>query len=315
MLEGGVKMDKDLMLRTSGLTKTFGSLTAVDSIALEVERGSIHGFVGPNGAGKTTTMKMLVGALRPTRGEGWIDGNSIGALAAKALIGYSPEHAVLYEDMTATDYLVYMAAVCGVDEGVARSRAANLLEWMDLTAAADRRAGGFSAGMRQRLGLAQALIHEPDLLILDEPTANMDPTGRMSILDLLRQLSSERGATILLSSHILSELEQVADSITMIYNGKIVVQGGIDEVRNQFAENQYLVKTSRNELILPILEGSGLVREAWEEEDGFIHLVGEDGPALRRRILDAVVECDADLQHLSREYVSLESVYRRTIGL
>jgi ABC-2 type transport system ATP-binding protein len=159
------------------------------------------------------------------------------------------------------------------------------------------------------------MIHEPELLILDEPTANMDPTGRFSILDKLRQLARENQTTILLSSHILSELEQVADAITMIYKGRIVVQGDIGEVKKQFAENHYVAKTSETEAILRTLKDSEPVREAWLDDEGFMHMVGDDGPALRREILRAVVRYDADLEHLSEEQPSLENIYRRTVGM
>ncbi|MFC1935735.1 ATP-binding cassette domain-containing protein [Chloroflexota bacterium] len=303
------------MVQTAGLTKAFGDLTAVDSADLEVQAGTIHGFVGPNGAGKTTTMKMLIGALRPTKGHGWVKGHRMGSIAARALIGYAPEHPVLYDDMTGVDYLVYMARMCGVDREKARKRAHHLLEWLDLGGFKNKKGGGFSAGMKQRLCLAQALIHEPELLILDEPTANMDPTGRLSILDKLRELSEENKTTILLSSHILSELEQVVDSLTMIYRGRIVIQGSIAEVRKQFSTNHYLLKTSQNETILKILENKESVGEAWLDDEDFIHLVGEDAPALRREMLQAVMQCNADLEHLSEERVSLQDIYRKTVGL
>ncbi|MEE8443471.1 MAG: ABC transporter ATP-binding protein [Dehalococcoidia bacterium] len=308
-------MNSDPMVQTAGLTKVFGDLTAVDNADLEVQAGTIHGFVGPNGAGKTTTMKMLIGALRPTRGQGWIKGHQMGSVPARALIGYAPEHPVLYDDMTSVDYLVYMAMVCGLDREKARKRAHYLLEWLDLGGFKTKKGGGFSAGMKQRLCLAQALIHEPEVLILDEPTANMDPTGRLSILDKLRELSEENKTTILLSSHILSELEQVVDSLTMIYQGRIVIQGSIGEVRKQFSDNHYLLKTSQNETILKILESKELVSEAWLDEEDFIHLVGEDAPALRREMLQAVTQCNADLEHLSEERVSLQDIYRKTVGL
>jgi ABC-2 type transport system ATP-binding protein len=308
-------MDNNTVIRTSRLTKVFGHLTAVDAIDMQVEAATIHGFVGPNGAGKTTTMKMLIGALRATEGDGWIKDQAIGSKDARALIGYAPEHAVLYDDMTAHEYLVYMARVCGIDARTAGRRADYLLDWLDLGGFTNAKGEGFSAGMRQRLCLAQALIHEPEVLILDEPTANMDPTGRLSILDRLRQLKGERNTTILLSSHILSELEQVADSITMIYKGRIVVQGDIDEIRGRFAENQYMVKTSQNDTVLGYLKDQGVVTEGWLDDEGFMHLASEDGPGLRREILKAVVRYDADLEHLSQEQVSLENIYRETVGM
>ncbi|MEE9249307.1 MAG: ABC transporter ATP-binding protein [Dehalococcoidia bacterium] len=308
-------MDNGLMITTEGLTKTFGSFTAVDSINLEVKRGSIHGFVGPNGAGKTTTMKMLIGALRCSRGDGWIGGHRIGSVAARALIGYAPERPVLYDDMTSFDYLVYLARVCGVAAGEAKKRADYLLESLDLGPFKERTGGKFSAGMKQRLCLAQALIHEPPLLILDEPTANMDPTGRLSILDKLRELSQQRETTILLSSHILGELEQVVDSLTMINRGRIVVHGSIAELRKQFAENHYLLKTSKNKAVLEVLRARECLQEGWIDADNFVHLVAEDGAALRREITQAVAQCDAELEHISEERASLESIYRKTMGM
>lgn len=308
-------MNDNAVIKTAQLTKAFGSFTAVDSIDMQVEPATIHGFVGPNGAGKTTTMKMLIGALRATDGDGWIKGQPIGSRDARGLIGYAPERPVLYDDMTAYEYLVYMARVCGIDAKTAGQRADFLLDWLDLGGFSNAKGGGFSAGMRQRLCLAQALIHEPEVLILDEPTANMDPTGRLSILDKLRQLKGERNTTILLSSHILAELEQVTDAITMIYKGRIVVQGDIAEIRSRFAENQYVVKTSQNDKVLEYLKGQGVVSETWIDRDGFMHLSSEDGPGLRKQILKAVVQYDADLVHLSEEQVSLENIYRETVGM
>lgn len=185
-------MDNGVMIQTREMTKVFGDFTAVDSINLVVKRGSIHGFIGPNGAGKTTTIKMLIGALRCTSGEGWISGHRIGSVEARQLVGYSPEHPFFYDDMAAFDYLAYMGRVCGMGRGDANRRTNELLGWLDLEQFAESKVGGFSAGMKQRLSLAQALIHEPELLILDEPTANMDPTGRLSILDKLSSSPGKR---------------------------------------------------------------------------------------------------------------------------
>lgn len=308
-------MDNGTVIQTKGLTKTFGDFTAVDGINLAVKKGSIHGFVGPNGAGKTTTIKMLIGAIKSTRGEGLIKSHEAGSLEARKLIGYSPEHPFFYADMAAFDYLVYMARVCGVKRGEALERATELLDWLDLSDFSWSKVGGFSAGMKQRLSLAQALIHEPELLILDEPTANMDPTGRLSILDKLKQLSHERKVTIFLSSHILSELEQVVDSLTMINKGRIVVQGDINDLRKRFSENHFLLKTSQNEAVLEAVKAKECFREGWIDAEGFIHLVSEHGATLRQEIAKAVAENNALLEHLSEERASLQDIYRKTMGL
>ncbi|MFC2017352.1 ABC transporter ATP-binding protein [Chloroflexota bacterium] len=308
-------MDNGLMIETKNLTKTFGDFTAVDGIALAIQKGTIHGFVGPNGAGKTTTMKVLIGAIRCTKGEGYIKGYEIGSAPARQLIGYSPEHPFFYKDMVASDYLAYMARICGIQRAEARKKALELLDWLDLGNFSESKVGGFSAGMKQRLSLAQALIHEPELLILDEPTANMDPTGRLSILDKLRQLSQERKVTIFLSSHILSELEQVVDFMTMIDKGQIVVEGKMAELRKRFSGNHFLLKTSHNEAILEAMRDKGLFREGWIDNEDFIHLISDERTALRKETVEAVARIGAELEHFSEERASLQDIYRKTMGM
>jgi len=308
-------MDNGLMIETRDLTRTFGNLTAVDGIDLAVRKGTIHGFVGPNGAGKTTTMKVLIGAIRCTRGEGYIKGYEIGSDTARQVIGYSPEHPFFYNDMVASDYLAYMARICGTKREESRKKALELLDWLDLGNFSESKVGGFSAGMKQRLSLAQALIHEPELLILDEPTANMDPTGRLSILDKLRQLSRERNVTIFLSSHILSELEQVVDFMTMIDEGRIVVQGEMAELRRRFSGNHFLLKTSQNEAMLEAMRNKGLFREDWIDAEDFIHLISDNTTVLRREVVETVVRIGAELEHFSEERASLQDIYRKTMGM
>jgi ABC-2 type transport system ATP-binding protein len=308
-------MDNGLMIKTKNLTKNFGDFTAVDGIDLAVKKGTIHGFVGPNGAGKTTTMKMLIGALRCTRGGGYIKGYQIGSAPARQLIGYSPEQTFFYNDMVASDYIAYMARICGIKRGDARKKSLEILDWLDLGDFSENKVGSFSAGMKQRLSLCQALIHEPELLILDEPTANMDPTGRLSVLDKLRQLSHEREVTIFLSSHILSELEQVVDFMTMIDKGKIVVEGNMADLRKRFSGNHFLLKTSHNEAMLEAMSDKGLFREGWIDNEDFIHLISDEGTALRREMVAMVVRIGAELEHFSEERASLQDIYRKTMGM
>jgi ABC-type multidrug transport system ATPase subunit len=307
-------MDNNLMIETRELTKAFGDFVAVDGIGLRISEGSIHGFVGPNGAGKTTTIKMLVGAIRSTKGTGFIKGYPIGSVAARKVIGYSPEHPSFYADMTALDYLIYMARVSGVERDGAR-KAAELLDWIELGRFVDTKVGGFSAGMKQRLSLAQALIHEPELLILDEPTANLDPTGRMTILDKLKQLSQERRVTIFISSHILSELEHLVDSVTLINRGQIAAEDSMEHLRKIFSQNHYLLKTSRNESVLEAMKTKAYLQESWLGTDGFIHLISEDSTALKQGVMEAIIQTRVLLEHFSQEEVTLESIYRRTMGI
>ena len=307
-------MDNNLMIETRELTKAFGDFVAVDGIGLKIREGSIHGFVGPNGAGKTTTIKMLVGAIRSTKGTGFIKGYPIGSVAARKVIGYSPEHPSFYGNMTALDYLIYMARVSGVERDTAR-KAAELLDWIELGRFVDTKVGGFSAGMKQRLSLAQALIHDPELLILDEPTANLDPTGRMTILDKLKQLSQERKVTVFISSHILSELEQLVDSVTLINRGQIAAEDSMEHLKKIFSQNHYLLKTSSNESVLEAMKTKAYLQESWLGADGFIHLISEDSTALKQGVMEALSQTRVLLEHFSQEEVTLESIYRRTMGI
>ena len=303
------------MIESRGLTKTFGKFVAVDGIDLRVEQGEIHGFIGPNGAGKTTTIKMLIGATKASGGRAFIKGHPMGSVAARQLIGYAPERASFYGNMTSTEYLVYMAMICGVGKSTAKSKAIQLLDWLELGNFADTKVGGFSAGMRQRLALAQALIHDPELLILDEPTANMDPTGRMQIINKLKEISRDRYVTIFISSHILSELEQLVDSVTLINEGRIAAVDSIDRLKKALTRDHYLLQTSMNEKVLKALEKKKCVDQSWIDEKGYIHLFSEDGDTLKQRVVEAVYNSGALLEYFGEEKVSLEDVYRRTMKL
>lgn len=304
-----------LMIESRGLTKTFGKFVAVDAIDLEIVQGSIHGFIGPNGAGKTTAIKMLIGATRCASGQAFIKGQPMGSVAARQLIGYAPERASFYGGMTSTEYLVYMARVCGINKDEAKSRAGALLDFLDLGKFAHTKVDGFSAGMRQRLALAQAMIHEPELLILDEPTANMDPTGRIQIIDKLKQISRERKVTIFISSHILSELEQLVDSVTMIDRGRIAAEDSIEHLKKGFTENHYILNTSTNDSVLLTLQHEHCVDKGWIDEKGWVHLVAEDGDALKQGVVKSVYKTGALLEYFGEEKVSLEEIYRRTMQL
>ena len=309
-------MGNNLMIKTEKMTKEFGSFVAVDNIDLMIEEGAIHGFIGPNGAGKTTTIKMLIGAIKCTKGAGFIKGHPIRSVAAKRLIGYSPEHPSFYADMSAYNYLMYMARVSGV-KGNVKSKVTELLDWLELGNFMDKKVGGFSAGMRQRVGLAQALIHNPELLILDEPTANLDPTGRMSILSKLREASRERGVTIFISSHILSELEQLVDSVTLINKGQLIAEDSMDNLKKSYTKDRYILKTSDNQTVMEAIRTdiSSLISESWSDSGGSIHLVSEDGLTLKRELVKVLHQTGAILEHFSEEEVSLETIYRKKMGL
>ena len=189
-------------IRTRGLRKVYGEVVALDGLTLTVERGTVFGFLGPNGAGKTTTMRLLTGMARPTAGEAWVAGQTVGqGASAAARFGYLPEEPAFYPWMTPLEFLDHVGRVFHLAGPERRARAQELLELVGLGAVGKRRITGFSRGMRQRLGLAQALVNKPEVLLLDEPVSALDPAGRKEVLELIGQLGSEH--TVFMSTYIL----------------------------------------------------------------------------------------------------------------
>jgi ABC-2 type transport system ATP-binding protein len=308
-----VGMADDVMIETRGFTKKFGKLVAVNSLDVKVQKGVIHGFVGPNGAGKSTTIKLLVGAIRRTSGEGFIKGYPIGSVDARRAIGYSPERPSFYEDWTAFDYLVHMAALSGIKTDEAERRSQDLLEWLELSDFAKARVGGFSAGMKQRLSIAQAMSHKPELLVLDEPTANLDPDGRMSLLGKLKSLPREQGVTIFISSHILSELEFLIDSVTLINKGSTVAEDSVKVMKEEMALNRYVLNTSNNEAVMKALQGQASIQEMKLGNDGAVHISSPDMSQLQSAVMAAVTRTGSLLKYFGEEQVKLEDIYRSTM--
>ena len=202
---------------------------ALKGVSFDVPQGGIFGLLGPNGSGKSTTMKLLLGLLHPTSGHVSILGKSPRHVATRKRIGYLPEESQLYEQLTAKETLRFYGGLFGLKRNDIRERSKALLDMVGLAHAADRPVGEFSRGMARRIGLAQALINDPDLLILDEPTAGLDPIGCRQIKDLLRALA-ERGKTILLSSHLLADVQDVCDRIALLHNGRRLTEGCMSEL-------------------------------------------------------------------------------------
>ncbi len=220
------------MLVTQGLTKRYGTLTAVNALDLQVGPGELFGFLGPNGAGKTTTIKMLVGLLRPTAGSARIAGFDITREpeAAKARIGYVPDSPNVYDKLSAREFLEFSADLYHVD-GQAKSRRINaLLQLFELGERADDLLGAYSRGMRQKVSLAAALLHDPQVLFLDEPTVGLDPRSARQIKDILRDITQE-GKTVFLSTHILEIAERMCTRVGIIDHGRLIAAGTLDELR------------------------------------------------------------------------------------
>lgn len=218
------------MLKLSHVSKAFGANTVIEELSFCVPEHTIFGFIGQNGAGKTTTMKMILGLLRPDKGEIFVNGEPVrfGQTETNQYIGYLPDVPEFYGFMTPMEYLALCGKITGLEKNEIHDRAEQLLELVDLDNV-NKRIQGFSRGMKQRLGIAQALLNRPKLLICDEPTSALDPLGRKELLDILSDV--KRDTTVIFSTHILSDVERICDEIACLHNGRIVLQGTLDEIK------------------------------------------------------------------------------------
>ncbi len=221
------------LIKISGLKKSFKETEVIKGIDFKLEKGKCTALLGPNGAGKTTTLRMLSGLMEPTGGSiTFADAKKSGDI--RHLIGYLPQFPVFYEWMTGLEFLVYVGKLAGLSQKEARTRSEELLQLVGIAEAKSRRIGKYSGGMKQRLGIAQALIHRPQLVMLDEPVSALDPIGRREVLELLEGLKKE--TTILFSTHILNDAEEVCDEILFLHNGEIVESGTMDELRERYQQ-------------------------------------------------------------------------------
>ena len=222
------------MIETRYLTKVYRDLTALDNLNLTIDAGDLFGFIGPNGAGKTTTIKILATLLRPTSGQAFVCGHSVNGEAKhiRRKIGYVPDEFGVYEDMTVSEYLEFFAALYTIGGEERRRVIGDVLELTDLSYKKDAQVDSLSRGMRQRLALARVLLHDPDVLLLDEPASGLDPRARIEIRELLKELRN-MGKTILISSHILSELHELCNKVGIIERGKLLYSGSLAEMLEQ----------------------------------------------------------------------------------
>ena len=229
------------MIKVRGFVKRYGDFTAVSGIDMEIDEGDIYGFIGPNGAGKTTTMRFLSTLLEPTRGEAWVNGYSVTRSPAhvKRSIGFMPDRFGVYDGMRVWEFLDFFALAYGIPARKRRGIVDDVLVLLDLHAKRDDLVNGLSRGMTQRLGLAKTLVHDPPVLILDEPASGMDPRARIEIRELLKELRS-MGKTILISSHILSELAGCCNKIGIIERGKLVAHGPVADILATVQKNRIL---------------------------------------------------------------------------
>lgn len=235
------------IIELEGLTKCYGSVKAVDNLSLTIHKGEIFGLLGPNGAGKTTTILMMLGLSEPDAGTAQICGiNAINnPIAVKRKVGYMPDSVGFYDSMTALENLIYIARLNGIPENEVHESAMAVMEMVGLGEELHKKTSAYSRGMKQRLGLADVLIRKPDIIVLDEPTLGIDPTGIAEFLSLIRQLSREQSLTVLLSSHHLHHVQQVCDRVGIFVGGKMVAEGNMESLaRKVFGTEMYTVKIS-----------------------------------------------------------------------
>lgn len=228
------------MIKVKNLTKRFGSFEVLKGISFEVKSGSVSGFLGPNGAGKTTTMNILTGLTGYNGGEIIIDGRELCKNKESLMkkVGYLPENPVFYGYMNAYEYLNLIGTVSGCNKGKIKNRTEELLDIVKLTEDAKRRIGGYSRGMKQRMGLAAAMFNDPEILFLDEPSSALDPEGRMDMMNLIDDLK-DRGKTVFLSTHILSDVERVCSELNILNHGEILFSGSLKDLENEYIQPIY----------------------------------------------------------------------------
>ena len=296
------------LIETVSLTKRYPAVTALDSLSLDVGPGII-GLVGPNGAGKSTLIKILLGLVDATSGSAEVLGLDAArdGLRVRERVGYIPEHDCLPPDQSATNFVIHMARMSGIPPSAARERAAEVLRHVGLFEERYRHIDGYSTGMKQRVKLAQALAHDPRLLFLDEPTNGLDPRGRDEMLDLIARTGHEFGISIVMSSHLLSEIERVCDSLIVIESGKLMRTGRIAELTDETAVLGVEVERDADRLAA-MLAGRGLEVQALGRtlEVG----VGGDTDGVHDTILDAVVALELPLVRLERRRRTLEELFR-----
>lgn len=254
------------------VTKWYGPIIGVNDVSLSLSAG-ITGLLGPNGAGKTTLIKLLTGQLRPTLGTVKVRGATAASAIAKRHVGYCPEVDVFYEEMSGRRFVQTMARLHGLSTAAAREQTERALAEVDMTDRAHRTLRGYSKGMRQRIRLAQALVHEPDLLVVDEPLNGVDPVGRRELMDLFRSLA-DRGTAVLVSSHILEEMDDLAERIIFMGRGRVLAMGSVSDIRELFADLPLKVRIACD-TIRPL--ATALI--AWPEVQG-VTLTGENEMSL-----------------------------------
>ena len=293
------------LIEAFDLTKTYGSTIALESVSFEVHEG-VTGLLGPNGAGKSTAIKLFLGLIRPTAGSAEVLGmRPYENVESRARLGYMPEHDALPGNVTASEFLMHMAQVSGLPPAYARTRAADILRHVGLDEERYRPIGEYSTGMKQRVKLAQSLVHDPILVLLDEPTAGLDPGGREEMLDLISRTGRQFGISIMLSTHLMGDVERSADHIIVLEGGRVAQQGEIAQFTRE-TETLLLEVDDRREEVATALAARGV--QATDQRGVFV--IEQAGDKEYDAVRDAVAETGARLRRLSPLRHSLTDIFR-----
>lgn len=304
------------MVEIKGLYKNYGNFLALNQLNLHIDKGELFGFVGPNGAGKTTTMKILSGLLRASAGEAYVNG--VDALhesdKLKSVIGYMPDFFGVYDNLKAIEYMEFYASIYGLHGKEATSYCMELMDLVNLSDKAQFYVDSLSRGMKQRLCLARSLVHNPELLILDEPASGLDPRARFEMKGILRNLH-DMGKTIIISSHILSELAEMCTTVGIIDRGQMMVKGSVEEIMSRL--------NTSNPLVIRVVSGQEQAIQLLKENPAVVNL-SVDGNQLmvsfrgseeeEARLLSALIEKDVLISTFMRETGNLEEVFMRVTG-
>ena len=302
-----------------GLTKKYGSHTAVDHLNLSINKGEVFGLLGPNGAGKSTTILMMLGLTEPTSGYVRVCGidSTSTPVEVKKKVGYMPEDVGFYDDMTGLENLLYTAQLNGLGPKGARQKAEEVLEKVGLAAEYGKKTAKYSRGMRQRLGLADVLIKDPEVIILDEPTLGIDPKGVRELLSLIRKLSQEEGMTIMLCSHHLHQVQQICDRVGLFVSGKLIAEGAIEVLSQKLFVNDPLLVEAGITAPDAAANWNERLNESLKAIDGVLN-INNNGSLhigcsrdVTAEIAKVIVESGAGLYHLCKKEYGLDDIYQR----
>ncbi len=310
---------KQPIIEIAGLTKRYGNFTAVDHLNLTINKGEVFGLLGPNGAGKSTTILMLLGLCEPTDGSVKVCGFQANSqpIEVKKVVGYLPENVGFYEDRTGLDNLIYTARLNGFTMNEAKQEAMRVLERVGMTKEANKLSGKYSRGMRQRLGLANVLIKNPQVIILDEPTLGLDPSGIQELLDLIVRLSREDGITVLFSSHHLHQVQRVCDRVGLFVNGKLLDEGDIQSLSKRlFADKPILIYAASHSILPQQDNAVNQTKRMLQEIDGVNTVDYQDGlftldctKDITGEVAKLFVTSGLSLNHLVKKEYGLDDIY------